>query len=271
MVAVFLILLTQVGPGPLAPMGRLEHPLIREASGIVASRRYPGTFWVHNDSGNRPALFAVRRDGSLVREFEVAAPNLDWEDIALDDAGQLYLGDIGNNGAALPLRAIYRLDEPDPSRPALAPLAVTRTTYYRFEGRGRFDAESLFIEGRHAVIISKRRDGKDAELFSIPIDPPAPIFRPALPARLGQLPEFMEPATGADLSPDGQDLAVAGIGVARVYRRARDGTWMLRRTFRFEARDIEAIAWDGADLILVGEGRGVYRISDARGSGPVER
>ena len=49
--------------GPLEPIGRLDHPAIREASGIVASRRYPGIFWVHNDSGNPPALYAVRRDG----------------------------------------------------------------------------------------------------------------------------------------------------------------------------------------------------------------
>src|SRR5689334_7116073 len=53
-------------------LGRLDHPAIRECSGIVHSRKHPGIFWVHNDSGNPPALYAVRRDGSLVREFTVA-------------------------------------------------------------------------------------------------------------------------------------------------------------------------------------------------------
>ena len=102
----------------LERLGRFGHPPIQEASGIVASRRHPGIFWVHNDSGNPPALFAVRRDGSLVREYKVSAPNVDWEDIAIDDAGHLFLGDIGNNGLLLPLRMIYRLDEPDPAQPA---------------------------------------------------------------------------------------------------------------------------------------------------------
>ena len=52
------------GPSPTTPrperIGTLEHPEIREASGIAASRRHPGIFWVHNDSGNPPSLFAVR-------------------------------------------------------------------------------------------------------------------------------------------------------------------------------------------------------------------
>ncbi|MEO6810963.1 MAG: hypothetical protein ABI353_17770, partial [Isosphaeraceae bacterium] len=76
-------------PQALESMGRLEHPAIREASGIVASRRHPGVFWVHNDSGNPPALFAVRRDGSLIQEFAVGVPNVDWEDVATDDNGHL--------------------------------------------------------------------------------------------------------------------------------------------------------------------------------------
>src|SRR3954467_6080334 len=70
----------------MEPIGRLAHPAIREASGIVQSRRFPGIFWTHNDSGNPPALFAVRPDGSEDSEYSVGAPNVDWEDIPLDAA-----------------------------------------------------------------------------------------------------------------------------------------------------------------------------------------
>src|SRR5215831_3753559 len=83
-------------PQDLERIGKLEHPAIAETSGIVASRKHEGIFWVHNDSGNPPALFAVKRDGTLVREYCVAVPNVDWEDIAADDRGHLYLGEIGN-------------------------------------------------------------------------------------------------------------------------------------------------------------------------------
>src|SRR6516162_10474875 len=109
------------GTGPVLavpePMGRFDPRALPEASGIVKSRRHPGIFWVHNDSGNAPLLFAVRADGRIVRRFRLAFPNLDWEDIAIDDQGHLYLGDIGNNSGLLRVRTIYQLDEPDPSLP----------------------------------------------------------------------------------------------------------------------------------------------------------
>ena len=41
------------GP-PMERTGRLDDPAIVEASGIVASRKHRGIFWVHNDSGNPP-------------------------------------------------------------------------------------------------------------------------------------------------------------------------------------------------------------------------
>ena len=77
-------------PSPLEPLGRLDERVIPEASGIVKSRRYPGIYWVHNDSGNPPLIFAIRGDGRIVRSFRVEVPNIDWEDIAIDDQGHLY-------------------------------------------------------------------------------------------------------------------------------------------------------------------------------------
>ena len=109
-------------PPQSGEVGRLVHPPIQESSGLVASRTHPGVFWTHNDSGNPPRLFAVRADGSLIREYVVGAPNVDWEDIAADDKGRLYIGEIGNNGGLLPLRAVYRVEEPDPTAKAEGPL-----------------------------------------------------------------------------------------------------------------------------------------------------
>jgi hypothetical protein len=261
------------GRVPLQALGTLKHPPIREASGIVASRRHAGVFWVHNDSGNLPVLFAVERDGTLVREYPVKAPNLDWEDLAADGSGHLYIGDIGNNNGRLALRVIYRIDEPDPSQdhPPDERLPVTGAWYYRFPpGNGnRFDAEGLFIDGQRAIVVAKTFDRREAELFAIRLDAAAPLARPVLPERLGALPGFVEPATGASLAADGLHLAVSSYEVARVYRRDRSDTdrWTLRATVAFQAEGkaegIEAITWDGSDLILAAEGRGLYRIGAA--------
>jgi hypothetical protein len=252
-----------VAASPLERVGRLDDPAIVEASGIVKSREHPGIFWVHNDSGNPPALFAVKGDGSLVRSYKVEAPNVDWEDIAIDDSGHLYLGDIGNNGNRLPIRVIYRLDEPDPNSPVAAkPLKPTLATFYNFPANGRFDAESLFIDRGKAFVVSKRFDGKEAEVFAVQLDPPAPLLRPTMPERVASLPECVEPATGADLSPDGKHLAVVSTKAARVYQADSNGGWSLVATVPFDARHVEAICWDGAVLILASEDRSVYRIAE---------
>jgi len=251
------------GPTPLEPLGRFDARALPEASGIVKSRRHPGIFWVHNDSGNLPALFGIRRDGTIVREFRLAVPNIDWEDIAADGQGHLYLGDIGNNGGLLAIRAIYRIDEPDPGVPPAAPLQPSSASFYRLSRNDRFDAEGLFVDGGSAIVVSKRLDGREAELFTVPLDPPAPLLRPASPRRIGVLPGFVEPATGASLSADGKLLAVCSYAVLRVYLRGKDRPWDMVAELRYDPSSVEGVAWDGLDLILVSEGRGVDRVAEA--------
>ena len=253
--------------GPLVERaGRLDEPAIREASGIVRSRKHPGIFWVHNDSGNPPVLFAVNRDGKLVRSYRVEVPNVDWEDIATDDEGHLYLGDIGNNDNRLPIRAVHRLDEPDPALPSGSPLKATASSYYRFPEGGRFDAEGLFVAKGRAFVVTKRLDGQEAEVFAIRLDPPSPLLLPTTPERVAVLPGCVEPATGADLSADGKRLAVVTESAARVYEPDPLGRAAERPRFdrpSSEAPDVEAICWDGDDLVLASEDRSIYRIAGA--------
>jgi len=252
----------------LEPLGRFDLKRIPESSGVVQSRRHPGVFWVHNDSGNPPILYAITRAGRILGAHRIAAANLDWEDIAVDGRGRLYIGDIGSNKGLLGLRVIHRIDEPDPSRPARYFVKPTASSWYSMPIGGRFDAESLVYddEGDRAIVITKRLDGQEAELREVPFNPPAPFAKPASPNRLGVLPGFVEPATGADLSPDGRLLAVCGVRVVRVYERPDPRGWdNLKPIAEVKIRQkqqVEGIAWDGSDLILVSEGRGVDRIAE---------
>lgn len=262
-------------PGPLEHLGTFDSKAIPEASGIVASRRHPGIFWVHNDSGNPPRLFAVRADGRIVRSFRLAIPNVDWEDIATDAQGHLYLGDIGNNSGFLRVRTIYRLDEPDPASlpdgDRDRPLAPTRTISYLLPPADRFDAEGLVIDGSRAIVVAKYRDGREAELFAVPLDPADAVKTPTPARPIGKLASFTEPATGADLSADGTLLAVCSYAVTRVYQRAGRDAWEPLSEVRYPSLPIEGVAWTGRDLILAGENaRGLYRLRERtwRAGGP---
>ena len=61
-------LLSFQAPLSLKPAVVVTHPPLEEMSGIVPSRRYPGIFWVHNDSGDEARLFAIRADGSVTTD-----------------------------------------------------------------------------------------------------------------------------------------------------------------------------------------------------------
>jgi hypothetical protein len=257
--ALLLGLLGAAGEPPpgVAVVGHMEAPPLREVSGIVRSRRHPGIFWVHNDSGNDPVLYAIRADGSLVNRFPVAAANLDWEDIAADGAGNLYIGDIGNNYGILPIRTIYRLAEPDPFRPAPRPLPVA-LFWYGFGGARGFDAEGLVVEGDRALVVTKRLDGGTAELRAVPLVPGSPVrARPT--TALGPLAGFTEPATGADLSPDGRRLAVCSTRSVAVYVRGGGG-WSRLAPVVHGGAGVEAVCWDGDDLLLASEDRSLIRV-----------
>ena len=76
---------------------------------MVASRQWPGVFWVHNDSGDEPRIYPTGRDGKLkISARKADAPgvliggvvNSDWEDIAVDSSGRIIIADVGNNSNA---------------------------------------------------------------------------------------------------------------------------------------------------------------------------
>jgi hypothetical protein len=213
--AIGLLLSTAcAGPAtaPASQIGALAHKAIRESSGVIASRRFPGVFWTHNDSGNDPVLYAVTQNGTTLREFPVAAEMNDWEDIATDDAGRLYIADTGNNKRDRKHLRVLQIAEPDPSQgakaEALVPLAVWKLAY---PGE-RFDCESLFIFKDDGYVISKVEPPARARIYRFPLTKQ----RGAIPLEEVTSIAAEGAVTSADISPDGRWLAVLGTDGLRV-------------------------------------------------------
>ncbi len=193
--------------------GVLRHEAITECSGIVASRRNPGIFWVHNDSGDSPRVFAVDLAGELVAELLIRdATANDWEDIAIgpgprEDRSYLYIADTGNNDG---LRAgdlcIYRVVEPSlqgiergkrwRSRPA-------EKIQFVYDDRSRFDCEGLAVDPATGDIYLFTKSFLLCKVFRIA----APRNMRAVHAakHVGTL-RVRDTVTAADLSPDGRRL-----------------------------------------------------------------
>jgi hypothetical protein len=143
-----------------------------EGSGAVASRSHPGVIWAIRDGGEagpgrpRAALYAYRLAGDRLGELPggrrlraIPVPgttDVDWEDIAADDQGNLWIADIGDNACRRSSVTLYKVREPDPAAATARLLAAYR---YRYpdpaSGCRGWDAESLFLVAGVPYVITK--------------------------------------------------------------------------------------------------------------------
>ncbi|HEU0053083.1 MAG TPA: hypothetical protein VFQ39_07890, partial [Longimicrobium sp.] len=197
---------------------------LKESSGIAPSRRNPGVWWSHNDSGGDAVLFAMDGAARTAGQVRVTgARNRDWEDIAVGPcaAGScVFLGDIGNNtGRKRPL-ALYRVPEPGPGDTATAPAE----RFEAFFPNGRPDAEALFVLPDSSVYLVTKGNTDDD-----PID----LYRWPTPLRTGPpvtlervrtlAPHPEQPGdyvTGASASPDGRWVAIRSYSTLAFFRTA---------------------------------------------------
>ncbi len=74
---------------------------IDEASGIVAGRVNKDFLYTHNDSGGKPIVYILNKQGEKIGELLLKGiKNRDWEEIAIgkgpdDHFTYLYVGEIG--------------------------------------------------------------------------------------------------------------------------------------------------------------------------------
>jgi hypothetical protein len=243
-------------------IGRIEHPRITESSGVGASRRDPTVFWTHNDGGGkRQVLYAMTREGKSVGEFRVTGAVLDdWEDIAANDDGKLFLGDIGNNDAKRSSIAVYQVLEPDIKAAPAGIAAVTRAWHLRYPAAA-FDCESLFVWRDHGYLISKVFDDERAGVYRFSLTNDAPF---QTLESMGEL-RIDSPVTGADLSRDGGLLGIVAKNGAYVYSIRGDVSRAIAaKPFqkKFKHEHIEACTFVTDGLLATAESREVYLFDD---------
>jgi hypothetical protein len=259
--AMAFVAVRPASPGAPLQVGRIAHPSIAEASGIVASRKHPGVFWTHNDRGNAPILYAISAEGESIAEFRIGAKNEDWEDIAADDQGRIYIGQIGNNDANKTLAKVFIIDEPDPATSGAgrgrARVAVQRTVELKYPEKP-FDAESLFVHQGYGYLISKLTKKQAAGLYRFPLEEST---EPIVLEKLGELP-IRSPVTGADLSPDGQRLAVLsmeGLDIFQVNNNPASAGSAQRHHFPLpRGHDFEACCFTSKGVLIAAETREIF-------------
>jgi hypothetical protein len=210
---------------PPVEVAAVRDPSVVEASGLVASRRQPGVFWTHNDSGDSARIFALAADGRLLATVDLAgATAVDVEDIAAgpgpDGRPALFVADIGDNDARRPSVTVWRLDEPDVTNGA-RPVTTLELRY----PDGPHDAETLLVDARteHLYVLTKRADGETGIYrASSAASAPQVLERVGtLRFGAGDLPGSPK-LTGGDISPDGKAIVLRTYTHAFWFRRDAD-------------------------------------------------
>jgi hypothetical protein len=225
-----------------------------EASGLVLSRNRPDVFWTHND-GSRPTLYAMNGDGVRIQTVAVTGFSpTDFEDIATDSDGNLYLADTGDNREQRQTVTVVRVREPAAGE---LTAAVTAVWTLRWPSGAR-DAESLFIHGGHGWLIGKIRG----------IGETSPLMRFPLAATNGLTTlEFVgdlaidSPAAGADITADGRKLTVLSRAAAYVWTVAGDPA---RSVITAPARVDFDLGFQNEGITFVPQGALVIAESNAR-------
>lgn len=158
---------------PAEVAGIIMDSALQEASGMIASRSNPGTFWVINDSGNEPALYLINEAAALQHTFWLKdLENRDWEDLTffkdkLSEKNMLVIGDIGDNFSQRDHINIIILEEPELT--GATDTLVDNFNVYKIKyADGPRDAETILFDPvtNKFYIISKREE--NVGIFELP-------------------------------------------------------------------------------------------------------
>lgn len=187
-----------------------------EVSGMVFKRDQQ-LLWTLQDSGNPAELIAFNLEGKAVKTLKITQfKNTDWEELAHDAQGNLYIGDFGNNKNKRQDLRIGKINAADLAKDSVAPVQITEFYYPQQKEfpspkkDGSYDCEAMLVTDAYIYLFSKNKNtGTRGQAI---------VYRlPNLPGRfaaekLGEIKPSGDYTvgmlTGAAMSPDGKTAAL---------------------------------------------------------------
>lgn len=243
-----------MGKNTQGPAPQAQGEPLHENSGLA---RMPGGkgYWSVADSGSAPVLYALDAQGLISKAYPVDVPaNIDWEDLASDGEGRIFVGDIGDNYSRRPELSVIELSLDASFEPRFEPRAVYRFDYPEQDPSliSNGDAEGLVFLSGQLYVFSKRRSDTRSIVYRIQADPAlsgkrqraeriadVDIRRPQSWVHFGD----MLTATAIDAS--GRRLAIATYRSVLVFEDLRLPAWKLaepRAPERSDARLLHLLA-----------------------------
>jgi hypothetical protein len=191
----------------VSKIGRLP-AIVDESSGLARNEK-SGSFWTHNDSGGKPELYEVDKEGNLLSTRSVTeARNVDWEDLAQSSDGTLYIGDMGNNNNARRNLTIYTLPPDGSPTSTITFNYADQKDFPPAREKLNFDCEAFFYHNDYLYLFSKNRSkpAQTVKLYALPASP----GNYTIAAQDSVL--ISTQVTSADINPSGTTFALLTYG-----------------------------------------------------------
>jgi hypothetical protein len=204
-------------------LGLINATELSEVSGMVASRKNKGNFWVINDSGNQPMIYLIDPNAKIVHSAWLKdCRNFDWEDLTIrtdpkTGASQLIVADIGDNVAFRDYISLLVFDEPDWTTSKEDTIDSIVEIKLRYEDGPR-DAETILADpiDNKLYVITKREE--QVRLYEVPES--ATSNNPGTMVFTGVLP--FHNITSGDISRDGSEILLKSYNAVFYWQRSKN-------------------------------------------------
>ena len=177
---------------------------VSESSGLARANT-AGTFYTFADAGNEPILYKVDMTGRLLERSQLPFTNVDWESIAQDDKGTLFIVDAGNNNSSRRDLAVYRLNPGTSETTKIKFAYADQKAFPPGKKERNFDCEaSLWHAGKLYLFTKDRAEQRNSKVYTLSDQPGQQT------ARLLTTLSIPGEVTDANLSPNGKRLALLG-------------------------------------------------------------
>ena len=231
---------------------------INESSGLAKAWQ-ENYYWTINDSGGNTELYMIGEQGRVFDTLFVNdSKNIDWEDLAKDDKGNIYVGDFGNNNQNRQDLTIYKFRNGKTEK-----ITFHYADQNYFPAKDKiFDCEAFFWFGGKLYLFSKDWSIKhQTKLYSL-------LDREGDYALLPEQSIFLKsPITSADVSPNGKEFALLSYGKIYIFEISNEKIDFSKpkSCIKVGRNQMEAIAYvNDTDLVMTNEQRKIYRVNRKR-------
>lgn len=108
-IAVLALLFMSCNTGKLNVVGSIDSDLQEASAAQLVNTS--DLLWTIEDAGNKNNVYGMDLKGDIIRDIDISnIKNHDWEDLASDTDGNLYIGDFGNNSRKRKQFFIYKIE-----------------------------------------------------------------------------------------------------------------------------------------------------------------